>query len=106
MGPRHRPSSIVHRLVYQRSQQGDSAMQGLRFTYSAHLHGTLAANARGEFKLPCAASFVGVSVGGSNANDAKLDLGTSIDRDGILAQKDCGDSGTPNAYTISDFNGA
>ena len=81
-------------------------MQGLRFTYSAHLHGTLAANARGEYRLPCAASFVGVSVGGSNANDAKLDLGTSADRDGILAQKDCGDSGTPNAYTIGDFNGA
>ena len=85
-------------------------MQGQHFTYSAHLHGTLAANARGEYKLPFAASLVGVSVGGGNANDAKLDLGVThagnTDRDGILAQKECGDNGAPNAYSAADYNGA
>ena len=84
-------------------------MQGLHFTYSAHLHGTLAANARGEYRLPFAASLVGVSIGGANANDAKLDVGVThagdTDRDGILVQKDCGDSGAPNAYAAADYNG-
>lgn len=70
-------------------------MDGMRFTYSVHLHGTLAANARGEFALPCGATLVAVSVGGSNANDGLLDAGTSADRDGILDGVAIGDSGTP-----------
>lgn len=81
-------------------------MDGMRFTYSVHLHGTLAANGRGEFALPCGATLVGASVGGSNANGALLDVGTADDRDGILDAVAIGASGTPAAFTPLEFNGA
>ena len=81
-------------------------MDGMRFTYSVHLHGTLAANGRGEFALPCGATLMAVSVGGSNANNGQLDVGTAADRDGILDGVDIGDSGTPVAFGPQQFNGA
>ena len=81
-------------------------MDGMRFTYSVHLHGTLAANASGEFKLPCGATLVHVSLSNSAATDAILDCGTSGDPDGILSDAAVGDSGTPNVYERGDFNGA
>lgn len=81
-------------------------MQGNHFTYSVHLHGTLAANARGEFLLPFAASLVAVSFGNSAASDATLEVGTSADRDGILDAVAIGDSGVPVEYEFNDWNGA
>jgi len=81
-------------------------MQGMHFTYSVHLHGTLAANARGEFILPFNAELIAVSVGNSAATDALLDVGTSADRDGILSAVAVGDSGTPTEYEFNDWDGA
>ena len=81
-------------------------MQGLHFTYSVHLHGTLAANARGEYILPFPASLISVSFGNSAASDATLEVGTSADRDGILDAVAVGDSGTPAEYEYNDWNGA
>ena len=81
-------------------------MQGMRFTYSVHLHGTLAANARGEYILPCAAAFVGVSTSNSAATSGTLEVGISADRDGILDAVDVGDSGTATEFDQDDFNGA
>lgn len=81
-------------------------MQGQRFTVSVHIHGTLAANASGEFKLPCDASLVHVSISNSAATDGILDLGTSADPDGILADAAIGDSNTPNIFEAADWTGA
>jgi hypothetical protein len=81
-------------------------MQGMRFAVTVHLHGTLAANARGEFKLPVGATLEAVSISNSAATDALLDVGTSADRDGILDGVDCGDSGTPTLFTSANHNGA
>jgi hypothetical protein len=66
----------------------------------------LAANARGEYILPFSAELIAVSVGNSAATDGILDVGTSADRDGILSDKDVGDSGTPTEYEFNDWNGA
>ena len=81
-------------------------MQGMRFTYSVHLHGTLAANARGEYILPCAASFVSVSTSNSAATNGTLEVGTSADRDGILDAVAVGVSGTATEFNPDNFNGA
>jgi hypothetical protein len=81
-------------------------MQGTRFTVSVHIHGTLAANASGEFRLPCDAALVHVSLSNSAATDAILDLGTSADPDGILADAAVGDSHTPNIFEATDWTGA
>lgn len=81
-------------------------MQGTRFTVSWHIHGTLAANASGEFKLPCDASLVHVSLSNSAATDGILDLGTSADPDGIISDGACGDSNTPAIFEAANFNGA
>ena len=81
-------------------------MQGLRFTYSVHLHGTLSADAGGEFKLPCAASLVAVSFGCAGAAAATVDFGPSTDADGIGNDKAVGQSGVPNLFEAADFNGA
>lgn len=80
-------------------------MDGMRFTYAVHLHGTLAADARGEFKLPCGASLVAVSVGASNAAASTLSCGIAGTRTGILNGKACGQSGAPVSYEPSSFNG-
>jgi hypothetical protein len=81
-------------------------MDGMRFTYSVHLHGTLAANASGEFSLPCGATLVHISASNSAATDGILDVGTSGDPDGILTDGTLGDSNTPAVFEPDDFDGA
>jgi hypothetical protein len=80
-------------------------MQGMRFTYSVHLHGTLAANARGEMKMPCDASLVAVSTSNSAASNAFLEVGTSADRDGIIDDTNIGNSGTATLIEPAGFSG-
>jgi len=77
-------------------------MQAVTF----NLHGTLAANARGEFILPCGATLEAVSISNSAATAALLDVGISTDRNGIFSAVDCGDSGTPTLFEVADYNGA
>ena len=81
-------------------------MQGMRFSYSVHLHGELAANARGEFKLPCAASLVAVSTNNSAASDAILDVGPSGNRDGILEDLAIANENATSLTEPTSFNGA
>lgn len=81
-------------------------MLGRPFTYSVHIHGTLVANASGEFKLPFDASLIAVSISNSASTDAILDVGTSADPDGILADAACGDSNTPTEFEFNDWTGA
>lgn len=81
-------------------------MLGNHFTLAVNYHATMAANARGEYTLPFDASLVHVSFGNSAASDATLDVGTSADRNGIIAAADVGDSGVPAEITPSSFDGA
>ena len=81
-------------------------MDGMRILVPVHLHGTLAANAQGVFQLPCGATLVEVSAAGSNANDATLQVGTSVDADGILTAVAIGDSSVPVVKNAADFDGA
>jgi hypothetical protein len=81
-------------------------MQGQRFAVTVNLHGTLAANARGEFKVPYACSLEGISLSNSANSDMTLDVGTGANRDGILDGKTGGDSGTPGYFDSADWNGA
>ena len=74
-------------------------MQGMTFTIAVHLHGTLAANATGNFILPCAAHLVAISASASNAASSTLEVGTSADRDGIIDALTVGVSNTPIEWT-------
>jgi hypothetical protein len=81
-------------------------MIGNLFTVTVHLHGTLAANARGEVALPRGCSLIGVSSSNSAASNAVLDVGRSDDRDGIYAAQAIGNSGAAGLLTPAENNGA
>lgn len=84
-------------------------MTGSRFFITIHVPGTQAANLEGSFKVPSGligATLIGVSLSGSNANDATFDLGDADDPNGVLAAVDFGDSHTPAAYGRNELNGA
>jgi hypothetical protein len=81
-------------------------MQGQLFTVSVHLHGTLAANAGGRFKLPVAATLKEVQASASNNSDAILDFGTAADPDGYLSAVTIGDSEAVITYDNDDWDGA
>lgn len=81
-------------------------MQGNRFSVSVHIHGTLAANARGEFAVPCNCALEAVSLCNSANSDMTLTVGKTGDADAALAAKTGGDSGTPTLFTPADWNGS
>jgi len=81
-------------------------MIGTRIPITIHLHGTLAANAVGTFRLSCPATLIHVSAVASNNSDATLKIGTSADDDGILVAVAIGDSATPTVFDRGDFDGA
>lgn len=81
-------------------------MDGMRFTYVFHWHGTMAADGKFYFKLPCPASLVHISWGNDTTSTAGLTLGTSDDADGILLDGACGASDVPAVFEASGFTGA
>ncbi len=81
-------------------------MDGMRFTYVFHFHGTMAANGQFYFKLPCPASLVHVSWGNDTTSTAGLTLGTSADVDGIIVDGACGVSDVPTVFEAATFDGA
>ena len=81
-------------------------MDGMRFNYVFHFHGTMAANGQSYFKLPCDASLVHVSWGNDTTSTAGLTLGTSDDPDGIITDGACGASDVPATFEAADFDGA
>jgi hypothetical protein len=68
--------------------------------------GSLSANWVLTFRMPCAATLIEASFGGSNANDATLKIGNAGDDDAYLLESAYGDSGTPVAKVAADFVGA
>jgi hypothetical protein len=81
-------------------------MQGNRFCIPVHLHGTLAANSIGTFKLPFAATLLEVSATAANDSAATLQLGHNADADGILVAIAIGDSAAPTVFDAGDFTGS
>lgn len=82
-------------------------MTGLMYTVIVHLAGTLAANQQGVIRIPLqGATLVEVAACGSNANDAKLTIGTADDADGYLVSGAIGDSSVPAVFTAAEFDGA
>lgn len=77
--------------------------QGNRFTVHVHLHGTLAANAQGAFRVPCACSLVEASACAGNDSDATLIVGTAADDNGFCTAQTIGDGATPK---VLSFDGA
>jgi hypothetical protein len=81
-------------------------MQGMLLPFQVHLHGTLAANASGRFKLPVAATLMEISASASNNSDATLQVGTAADDDGLLTATAIGDSEAVVTFDRDDWNGA
>ena len=81
-------------------------MLGNLFSVTIHLHGTLAANAVGAFKLPYAATLLEISANAENDSDATLMVGDAGDDNGIITGATIGDSGTPTVLDAADFDGA
>ncbi len=79
---------------------------GQLLVFSVHLHGTLAANASGRFKLPCAATLKEVQGSASNDSSALLDFGTAADPDGYLSAVEIGDSEAIATLDNDDWDGA
>jgi len=80
-------------------------MDGMRFNYTFHWHGTMAADAKFFVKLPCPASLVHVSWGNDTTSTAGLTLGTSADADGIIKDGACGVSDVPAVFEAAQFDG-
>jgi hypothetical protein len=80
-------------------------MLGNPLIFSVHLHGTLAANASGRFKIPLAATLKEVQGSASNDSSALLDFGTAADPDGILSAVAIGDSEAILTFDNDDWDG-
>jgi len=78
-------------------------MQGSHIIYSFHTPGALSANANIRFTALRTMTLQHVSVVGSNASDATIDIGISTDTDSILDGSAFGDSNTPATYSRSNF---
>jgi hypothetical protein len=81
-------------------------MQGQTVRHSVHLHGTLAADAKGYIYLPKGGTLLAVSATASNAASSTLKLGTVADDDAIFTAAAIGQSGTPVVWDQGDWNGA
>lgn len=76
-----------------------------RIPYSFNFPGTLAANVVIRFTIPFDAQLIHISAVGTNATDAGLKVGTSLDDDEIFTVSDgaFGRNGVPNEFDISDW---
>ena len=80
-------------------------MLGNTFTITIHIPGTLAANVSACFTVPEACQLIHASAVGSNANDGKLELGTTSDADAYLVSAAIGDSNVPVEFDQDNFVG-
>ena len=81
-------------------------MDGLRFTATFHVHGTLSADAIFRYVLPCNATLVRIdTVGTANVTSALI-VGTAADDDGYVKTFRPGYNGTVVTIDRGDFDGA
>lgn len=81
-------------------------MDGLRFVWTLHGHGTLSANMVAHFKLPCDATLVQVDAVATTAAVGTVKIGTDADDDGYLPAFTFGASNVPLTADRGDFSGA
>ena len=81
-------------------------MDGMRFVWHLHGHGTLAANMVAHFKLPCDATLVQVDAVATTAAVGTVIIGTDADDDGYLTTFTFGASNTPATADRGNFAGA
>ena len=81
-------------------------MDGMRFIFSLHGHGTLAANMVANFKVPCDCTLVALNAVATTAAVGTLIVGTAADDDGYLTAFTVGASGTPTSVGRGGFTGA
>jgi hypothetical protein len=81
-------------------------MDGLRFNWNVHLHGTLSADATMRYRLPCGATLVHAQAVAGNDRAAPLKIGTASDVDGYLTAKTIGGDGVPAVWARGEFDGA
>lgn len=81
-------------------------MDGMRFFWHVHGHGTLSADMISSFRLPCAATLVSVQAVATTAAVGTVIIGTAADDNGYLTAFTAGASGTPTVADRGDFTGA
>jgi hypothetical protein len=81
-------------------------MQGMKMLLTAHLHGTLAANAQGCFLLTAPATLIEAQAVASNDSSAKLQVGLGSEADGLMTAQAIGQSSAPASWGRGDFDGA
>lgn len=81
-------------------------MDGMRFVWSLHGHGTLSADMVAHYKLPCDATLVQVDAVATTAAVGTVKVGTDADDDGYLKAFTFGASNVPTVANRGDFDGA
>jgi len=81
-------------------------MDGMRFVFTLHGHGTLSANMVSSYKLPCDATLVQVDAVATTSAVGTVIIGTAADDNGYLTAFTFGESGVPTTAEKGDFAGA
>jgi hypothetical protein len=81
-------------------------MDGMRFVFAGHGHGTLAADMVLHYKLPCDATLVQVDMVATTAAVGSLKVGTDADDDGYMPDTNFGASNVPATKGRGSFTGA
>lgn len=81
-------------------------MDGMRFVWHLHGHGTLAADMVAHFKLPCDATLVQVNAVATTAAVGTVKIGTDADDDGYLPAFTFGASNVPTTADRGELTGA
>jgi len=81
-------------------------MDGMRFVWHLHGHGTLAADMVAHYKLPCDATLVQVDAVATTAAVGSVIIGTDADDNGYLTTFTFGASNVPTVADRGDFAGA
>lgn len=81
-------------------------MDGMRFVFPLHGHGTLAADMVAHYKMPCDATLVQVDAVATTAAVGSVIIGTDADDNGYLTTFAFGASNVPATADRGDFAGA
>jgi len=81
-------------------------VDGMRFVFAIHGHGTLSADMVAHYKLPCDATLVQVDAVATTAAVGSVKIGTDSDDDAYLTATTPGASNVPVTVTRTGFTGA
>jgi hypothetical protein len=81
-------------------------MDGMRFVWAVHHHGTMTADLIARYKMPCAATMVRVDSYGTADAEGTLIVGTAADDNGYILSHVPGHNAEFVTYEEGDFDGA